>query len=176
MSWRTRYEQKPRCDSARSEIGGTSMSRHRMESGGEVWWVGYDQASGSYFAGRDEDLDRDDFVAPYLPRFADVEQVIAGKLTLSDELRDQLAAEEPARIDTVEARAIARTDQVAAEVRDGFSGALDPDLQSIVDLNKLDYPVSATEIRPPAPRNTAEGRGYRLPPELGQANDHGYDR
>jgi hypothetical protein len=152
------------------------MSRHRIEAAGELWWVGYDTASVSYFADRDEDLDRDDYDAPHLPTFADLEGAVAGQLTLPRELRDELAAEEPARIDTVEARAVARTDQLEAAVRDTLAEPLDPALQRIVDLNKRNFPTSATEIRPPTAGTTDKGRGYRPLSADERGTDHGYDR
>lgn len=150
------------------------MSRHRIEAPGELWWVGYDTQAGTYFADRDEDLDRDEYTAPYLPRFVDLDRAIAGKLVLPGALRSELAGEEPARIDTVEASVMARHDQLAATLRD--SPPLDPELQRIVDLNKLNYPTSATEIRPPATGSVTEGRGYRPPPELGRGSGHGFER
>lgn len=53
---------------------------------------------------------------------------------------------------------------------------LDPELQRIFDLNKLDYPTSATEIRLPSTGSTTESRGYRPPPQQERSNDHGYGR
>ena len=40
------------------------MSRTRVihANSGEVWWVGYDVSSASYFADWDSDLERDDYI------------------------------------------------------------------------------------------------------------------
>ena len=59
--------------------------------------------------------------------------------------------------------------------RAGSRPQLDPELQRIVDVNKLNYPTSATEIRPPERGSAGPGRGYR-PPQQGLSNDHGYGR
>ncbi|MET4783435.1 nucleotidyl transferase AbiEii/AbiGii toxin family protein [Glaciihabitans sp. UYNi722] len=53
---------------------------------------------------------------------------------------------------------------------------LDLEFQHIVDVNKVDYPSSATEIRFSSPEDTTEGCGSRRPPELGRSTDHGYGR
>lgn len=52
---------------------------------------------------------------------------------------------------------------------------LTPELQRIVDLNKRNYPTSATEIGRPANGGTAEGRGYR-PSQQGRSTDNGWER
>jgi cell filamentation protein len=52
---------------------------------------------------------------------------------------------------------------------------LDPELQRIVDLNKRNFPTSATEIRAPEPGSSTPGRGH-LPPRQGLSIDHGYGR
>jgi hypothetical protein len=152
------------------------MSRYRIEAAGELWWVGYDKASASYFADRDLDLDREEYDAPSLPRFTDLEQAIAGELSLPGELRSQLAAEQPARIDTVEARATGRIDQVAAELRDGYEEALELDLQRIIDVNRRNFPTSATEIIPASPESAEQDRGYRAPQQQGRSTEQGFDR
>jgi hypothetical protein len=68
----------------------------------------------------------------------------------------------------------------AAELRTpaeqpGPAQQLDPESQRIVDLNKLDYPTSATAIRPPSTDRT-EGRNYRPPTQQDRSNDFGYGR
>jgi cell filamentation protein len=55
------------------------------------------------------------------------------------------------------------------------SSPLHPELQRIVDLNKLNFPTSAAEIRAPEPGSSTPGRG-RLPPQQGLSTDHGYGR
>lgn len=52
---------------------------------------------------------------------------------------------------------------------------MSPELQQIVDLNKRDYPTSATEIGRPSQRRAPEARGYR-PPAQGLSTDHGHGR
>ncbi|MES2093196.1 MAG: Fic family protein [Actinomycetota bacterium] len=52
---------------------------------------------------------------------------------------------------------------------------LSPELQQIVELNKRDYPTSATEIGRPSQRRAPEARGYQ-PPAQGLSTDHGYGR
>lgn len=151
------------------------MSRYRLETGGELWWVGYDEASVSYFADRDNDLDRDDYDAPCLPRFADLEEAIAGRLVLPGEMRGQLAAEEPVRVDTAEARASARMDQLAAELRDGYAQAIDPELQRIIDVNRRNFPTHAANWKRPADARSSEGSGYQ-PPRQERNADQGLDR
>ncbi|SDZ06435.1 Fic/DOC family protein [Herbiconiux ginsengi] len=52
---------------------------------------------------------------------------------------------------------------------------LHPELQRIVDLNKLNFPTSATEIRAPEPGSSTPGRGH-VPPQQGLSTDYGYGR
>lgn len=94
------------------------MSRHRVDDAGEVWWVGYDRAAATYFADRDVDLDNDDYDAPHLPTFADLERAVNGRLALPPALRAELAAEDPRSTAATEAEVTARTNQVTAAVRD----------------------------------------------------------
>jgi hypothetical protein len=86
---------------------------------------------------------------------------------------------EPAQLDAIKERfgtwaAELRAPATTAE-QPGAAQQLDPELQRMVDLNKLDYPTSATEIRPPSTDRT-EGRGYRPPTGQDRSNDHGYGR
>ena len=138
---------------------------------GEIWWVGYDVSSANYFADRDSDLRRDDYISADLPRFVDLMQALAGQLVLSAEMTHQLAAEEPISLVAAQAAAIARLDQVSAGVRDPGE-ALDPALQRIVNLNKRDYPTNATEIGRPSTGSAVEGRKYR-PLQRGRDFNHG---
>lgn len=85
---------------------------------------------------------------------------------------------QPAQLDAIKER----FGQWAAELRSPAPDVekpavlqLDPELQRIVDLNKLDYPTSATEIGRTAKGNTAEGRSYR-PPQQGRSADNGLER
>jgi transcriptional regulator NrdR family protein len=94
------------------------MSRHRVDDAGEVWWVGYDPEAATYFADRDVDLDNDDYDAPHLPTFADLERAVDGRVALPQVLRSELAAEDPRSAGAAEAEVTARTDQVTAAVRD----------------------------------------------------------
>lgn len=48
---------------------------------------------------------------------------------------------------------------------------LDPELQKIVELHRRDYPISATEIRPPS--SPPPGRGYQPPSTHARAQQHG---
>jgi cell filamentation protein len=59
-------------------------------------------------------------------------------------------------------------------IQSGSAGALplSPELQKIVDMNKRDYPTSATEIGRPA---QTKARGYQ-PPAPGLSTGHGYGR
>ena len=50
----------------------------------------------------------------------------------------------------------------------------DPELQRIVDVNKRNFPTSATEIGHPS--TSPEARGYRPPSQQGRMNDHGLGR
>lgn len=52
---------------------------------------------------------------------------------------------------------------------------LDPELQRIVDVNKRNFPTSATEIGRPTKGSGAEGRNYR-PPVQGRGTESGMDR
>ena len=138
---------------------------------GEVWWVGYDVSSASYFADRDIDLRRDDYISADLPRFVDLMQALAGQLVLSVEMTRQLAAEEPISVVAAQASVIARIDQVSAEVRDPGE-QLDPELQRIVSLNKRDYPTSAADTGRLVTTNTSEHHKHR-PRQRGRDTDHG---
>ena len=140
---------------------------------GEVWWVGYDVSSASYFADRDNDLQRDDYFPAELPRFKDLTQALTGQLVLSEEMKRRLLAEEPISVVAAQAAMIARIDQVSAAVRDPGE-QLDPELQRIIDLNKRDYPASAAEIGRPSTGNTSEHYKYRSP-QRGRDTDHGLD-
>ncbi|MEB0304066.1 Fic family protein [Cryobacterium sp. 10I1] len=56
---------------------------------------------------------------------------------------------------------------------------LSPELGKIVDMNKRDYPTSATEIGRPAQMKAPEARGYQPPAQLsaqGLGTDYGYGR
>jgi cell filamentation protein len=53
--------------------------------------------------------------------------------------------------------------------------ALSPELQRIVDLNKLDHPKNPNEIPRTENGSSKLGQGYR-PPQQGLNNDHGYGR
>jgi hypothetical protein len=74
---------------------------------------------------------------------------------------------QPAQLDAIKER----FGQWAAELRspstDGARPAamqLDPELQRLVDVNKRNFPTSATEIRPPVQGGTTvESRAYRSP-------------
>ena len=48
---------------------------------------------------------------------------------------------------------------------------LDPELQKIVELHRRDYPISATEIRPPS--SPPQGRNYQPPSTDARAQQHG---
>jgi hypothetical protein len=63
----------------------------------------------------------------------------------------------------------------SSEAEQTATPQLDPELQRIVDLNKLSYPTSASEMRLPEHGSVEPGRGY-LPPQQGHSNDHGYGR
>lgn len=67
-----------------------------------------------------------------------------------------------------------RTPTTAAE-QSGAAQQLDPELQRIVDVNKRNFPTSATEIGRPAQGSGGGVGGYR-PPEQGLSADHGYGR
>ena len=151
------------------------MSRTKVvdADSGEVWWVGYDVSSASYFADRDNDLERDDYFPAELPRFEDLTQSLTGRLVLSAEMTRRLLAEEPVSLVVAQAAMIARIDQVSAAVRDPGE-QLDPKLQRIVDLNKRDYPSSAAEIGRPSTGDTGEPYKHR-PPQRGRDTDHGLD-
>jgi cell filamentation protein len=64
---------------------------------------------------------------------------------------------------------------VATGQSSGGLPRLTPELQRIVDLNKRNFPTSATEIGRPANGGTAEGRGYR-PSQQGRSADNGWER
>ncbi|MGV8883575.1 MAG: Fic/DOC family protein [Rhodoglobus sp.] len=53
--------------------------------------------------------------------------------------------------------------------------SLSPELQRIVDLNKLDHPTNPNEIPRTENGRSAPNQGYR-PPQQGVNNDHGYGR
>ena len=75
---------------------------------------------------------------------------------------DRLAAVLSKAIDTIESTPAAPP-------------SLDPELQRIVDVNKRNYPTSATEMGRPALRRALEARSYRPPPQ-GLSTDHGFGR
>jgi cell filamentation protein len=52
---------------------------------------------------------------------------------------------------------------------------LSPELQQIVDMDKRDYPTSATATGRPSQRRAPEARGYQ-PPAQGLSTAHGYGR
>jgi len=57
----------------------------------------------------------------------------------------------------------------------GRPPALDRELQRIIDVNKRNFPTSATEIRAPGKHAERAGRRYRAPsPQQGLSTDHGY--
>lgn len=115
------------------------MSRHRVDDAGEVWWVGYDRSAATYFADRDVDLDNDDYDAPHLPTFADLQRAVDGRLALPPTLRAELAAENPRSTAAAEAAVTARTDQVTAAVRDESQTTTDIQRQvTRVALDALD--------------------------------------
>ncbi|MBF0671560.1 MAG: hypothetical protein IR160_03130 [Salinibacterium sp.] len=63
---------------------------------GERWWVGYDQATGSYFADPEEDVATDvEMDAVSLPTYADFERYVAPRVEVPMHLRDGLLSEEP---------------------------------------------------------------------------------
>lgn len=64
---------------------------------------------------------------------------------------------------------------VTPERSAGSVPMLSPELQRIVELNKLDYPTKATDITRPSQRKVPEARGYQ-PPTQGPSTDHGYGR
>lgn len=83
---------------------------------------------------------------------------------------------EPVQLDAIKER----LGDWAAELRSSeaeqtATPQLDPELQRIVELNKLSYPTSASEMRLPEHGSSEPGRGY-LPPQQGHSNDHGYGR
>ena len=57
----------------------------------------------------------------------------------------------------------------------GTTPKLDPELQRIVDVNKRNFPTSATEIARPTKGSGAKGRNYR-PPVQGRGAENGIDR
>lgn len=52
---------------------------------------------------------------------------------------------------------------------------LSPELQRIIDVNKRNFPTSATAIGQPGAARPAEGRGYQAR-DQGRSNDQGYGR
>lgn len=62
------------------------------------------------------------------------------------------------------------------EVEQPATPQLDTELQRIVDVNKRNFPTSATEIRAPGRGAADESRGYSPPPQQGRSRDVGYDR
>jgi cell filamentation protein len=52
---------------------------------------------------------------------------------------------------------------------------LSPELQRIIDVNKRNFPTSATAIGRPGEASSAEGRGYQAR-DQGRSNDQGYGR
>jgi hypothetical protein len=134
--------------------------------------VGYDVSSASYFADRDSDLERDDYIAAEWRRFVDLQQALTNQLVLPAELARQLAAEEPISVVAAEAAAIARIDQVSAGIRNPGE-PLDPELQRIVDLNKLDYPTSSTGRSHRVTGNSLQS--YHRSPRRDRDTGHGLD-
>lgn len=131
------------------------MSRYRIESSGEVWWVGYDQHLGGYFAERADELETDDHPDRVYPSFADLERVTAGRLTIAPTIRGQLIREGPAEPAETAATVGADAGQFAAAVQDANASPLEAQRQ-----------ITAIAL------HTIEGAGFALAGS-GAIREHG---
>jgi cell filamentation protein len=93
-------------------------------------------------------------------------------------LRDEFVAARFHSQDTSHNDRLAAVLSKAIEPIESASAApppLSPELQRIIDLNRLDHPTNPNEIRRTENGSSKPGQGYR-PPQQGLDNDHGYGR